>query len=238
MVGPYPTPRRAQTVRPPTGQTTPVRVDRSFAFVDLCGFTSYTATQGDAQATGVLAGFRAALREIGSRRGVRVAKWLGDGAMLVGVDPEPLVSAVLEVEHRIDERDSRLPIRAGLVRGPVILFEGDDYIGTPVNLAARLCDAAGPRQVLASPSFCAVIPPWVGAGDTYQVELPGFRDAVEVVRLFRRPAGAEPVTDPVCGLILDRAMAVAAEAPDGERAWFCSESCAMSWSGLEAIVEP
>ena len=212
-----------------------MRVDRSFAFLDLCGFTSYTANEGDARATRVLADFRAVVREIGSRRGVRVAKWLGDGAMLVGVEAEPLVSAVLEIEHRIDDVDSPLPIRGGLVRGPVILFEGDDYIGTPVNLAARLCDAAGPRQVLAAPSFCDVCPPWIGAGEPYAVALPGFRDPVEVVRLLRRPAGPDPVTDPVCGLVLAAALAVQRADDEGAPLWFCSESCAGSWSGAEAV---
>jgi adenylate cyclase len=220
------------------GQTTAVRVDRSFAFVDLCGFTGYTVTEGDGRATSVLSGFRATVREIGSRRGVRIAKWLGDGAMLVGVDPEPLVSAVLEVEHRIDDHGSLLPIRAGLHRGPVILFEGDDYIGTPVNLAARLCDAAGPRQVLAAPSFCEVSPPWVGGSEPYLVAIAGFREPVEVVRLLRHPPGPDPVTDPVCGLVLAQAFAQRRDDGGGVPRWFCSESCASSWSGVEAVGEP
>ena len=102
-----------------------MQVERSFAFLDLCGFTAYTATQGDDRATSVLSGFRATLRDIASRRGVRVAKWLGDGAMIVGVETEPLVSAMMEVVRRIDEGDSPLDIRAGMALGPVILFEGD-----------------------------------------------------------------------------------------------------------------
>jgi adenylate cyclase len=35
----------------------------------------------------------------------------------------------------------------------VILFEGDDYIGRPVNLAARLCDEAEPHQLLVTASL-------------------------------------------------------------------------------------
>jgi class 3 adenylate cyclase len=37
--------------------------------------------------------------------------------------------------------------------GRVILFEGDDYIGRPVNLAARLCDEAEPHQLLVTASL-------------------------------------------------------------------------------------
>lgn len=211
-----------------------MRVDRSFAFVDLCGFTELTATQGDDHATGVLASFRATVRETASRRGVRVAKWLGDGAMLVGVDPEPLVCAVLEIERRVDEGGSPLPIRAGLARGLVILFEGDDYIGTPVNLASRLCDAAGPRQVLAVPEFEDCCAPWVSVSTPYRVAVPGFHEPVELVRLTRRPSGEAAVTDPVCGLVLAEEHAVQATGRDGRTWWFCSESCASAWLDAEA----
>src|SRR3954470_1248682 len=114
-----------------------MRVTRTFAFVDLCGFTGLTDEQGDEDAVEHLARFRAAAREICSRRGVRIAKWLGDGAMLVGVDPAPLVAAVLELEFCFAERDTPLALHAGLATGDTILFEGDDYIGRAVNLAAR-----------------------------------------------------------------------------------------------------
>jgi adenylate cyclase len=207
-----------------------MQVERSFAFLDLCGFTAYTATQGDDRATSVLSGFRATLRDIASRRGVRVAKWLGDGAMIVAVEPEPLVSAIIEVVRRIDDGSSPLDIRAGMALGPVILFEGDDYIGTPVNLAARLCDVAGPRQVLAASSLCEYVPPWVMARDRYEMAIPGFVDPVELVRMSARPPGDHPVTDPVCGLVLDANLAVTGLGADGAMAWFCSPGCASTWA--------
>ena len=126
------------------------RVHRSFAFIDLSGFTAFTDAEGDGPATEMLGAFRAAVREVASSRGVRIAKWLGDGAMLVGVETEPLVEAVVDIEQRIAASGCPLPLRAGISTGPVILFEGDDYIGHPVNIAARLCDEAQPREVLAT----------------------------------------------------------------------------------------
>jgi adenylate cyclase len=125
------------------------RVRRSFAFVDLSGFTSLTDQEGDERAVEVLTLFRNAVRGVAGFNGVRVAKWLGDGAMIVSIETEPLVEAILEIEHRIEEGGSVLPLRAGLATDDVILFEGDDYIGRAVNLAARLCDLAGPNQALA-----------------------------------------------------------------------------------------
>ncbi|HEY2430635.1 MAG TPA: hypothetical protein VGI06_16990 [Acidimicrobiales bacterium] len=213
-----------------------MRVDRSFAFIDLCGFTSFTATRGDDHATSVLASFRSCVREIASRRGVRIAKWLGDGAMVVAVEAEPLVAAVIEIERKVEDVHSPLPIRAGLSKGAVILFEGDDYIGTSVNLAARLCDVAGPRQVLAVPALADYRPAWVDAGERYPVAIPGFADPVELIRLLPRAPGPGAVTDPVCGLQLDPEAAIAATDPDGTRRWFCAESCASAWADNQAVA--
>src|SRR3954447_13341817 len=93
------------------GHTEGMRVERTFAFVDLCGFTAFTESEGDQRAVEVLADFRACVRQVASDYGVRVAKWLGDGAMFVGVDQEALVSAVLEVERHFDETQAALALR-------------------------------------------------------------------------------------------------------------------------------
>ena len=79
-----------------------MRVRRTFAFLDLSGFTALTESEGDEHAVAVLAVFRAALRDICSRRAVRIAKWLGDGAMLVSVETMPLVAAALETKAAVD----------------------------------------------------------------------------------------------------------------------------------------
>ena len=212
-----------------------MRVARTFTFLDLCGFTRFTSEEGDDRATAVLGEFRGWVRTIASRRGVRVAKWLGDGAMIVAVEPEPMVAAVLEIEARVDGGGSPLPIRAGLATGPVILFEGDDYIGTPVNLAARLCDAAGPRQVLAVPDLVPAVPAWAGVGEPHRLVIAGFAQPVEVVRVSRRDPGPGGVTDPVCGLTIP-ADAALVRSLDGAPAWFCSESCAAAWTDRSATA--
>jgi class 3 adenylate cyclase len=163
-----------------------MRVERSFAFVDLCGFTAFTEAEGDERAVSVLGEFRACVRRVASDHGVRVAKWLGDGAMFVAVDANaPLVDAVLEIERHLDEVQAPLALRAGMARGPVILFEGDDYIGTAVNLAARLCDIAAPHEVLTTPSI-AEVPDGVIAEPGGEVKIHGFPHRVPVIRLRRR----------------------------------------------------
>lgn len=205
-----------------------MRVRRSFAFIDLCGFTALTSEEGDENAVANLAGFRLAVRETCSRRGVRVAKWLGDGAMLVCVETPPLIGALIELEHRIT--GSPLALRSGLSVGDVILFEGDDYIGHAVNLAARLCDLAQAHEVLASPEVCDHVPRWV------HVERVGERSVrslgpVELVELSLCHTD-DPFVDPVCRLPLPAEGVTATRSTaDGTVVPFCSESCAETWDG-------
>jgi class 3 adenylate cyclase len=132
-----------------------------------------------------LIALRNTVRTVASRAGVRVDKWLGDGVMLVGVDCEPLVHAVVTISAGHSRR-GRLPLRAGLACGQVILLEGDDYVGAPVNLAARLSDRAVPDQILAA-EVGLVVPDSVVRGRAAQLRLPGFCEKVAVVALAIRP---------------------------------------------------
>lgn len=159
------------------------RVERTFAFIDLSGFTRYTEEEGDKAAVALLADFRSRVREIAARRGVRIAKWLGDGAMMVAVEPEPITEAIVDIEESFDASDRPLSLRAGLASGPVILFEGDDYIGHSVNMAARLCALAKPGEVLATKSMISSLMVNTKVTPTGAHHIEGFTEPVELVRL-------------------------------------------------------
>ena len=153
---------------------------RVFAFVDVCGFTKYTDRYGAHAATEMLARFRSACRDFTARRGARVAKWLGDGVMLVGTEPGPVIATVAELLLRF--RDDAFEIHAGVAAGTVLLFEGDDYIGRPVNLAARLCEAAAPGELLAL-DLDDDVPEWVRRGGSVTVRAMGIGDVAGVSQL-------------------------------------------------------
>jgi class 3 adenylate cyclase len=157
-------------------------VPRTFAFVDLSGFTRFTDLHGDDEAVAVLSQFRRAVRAIASDEGVRVAKWLGDGAMLVSVEGRSLVRAVMDLEECFSD-DGLLPVRAGIASGAVILFEGDDYTGGAVNLASRLCDLAQPFEVLTTAEVADNLPDGVAAFPVGNKPIPGFAAPVPVVRI-------------------------------------------------------
>ena len=146
-------------------------VDRAFAFVDLCGFTRFIATNGEHAAIDTLARFRSLTRDIAVRRGVLVAKWLGDGAMIVGVEVGPTLATAAELIGRYD--GSTLALRGGFAHGQALIMDGDDYIGRPTNLASRLCQAAHPEELLAVGYPAAALPTWVKVLGIRSVTLPG-----------------------------------------------------------------
>ena len=168
-----------------------MRVERTFAFVDVSGFTRFGDVQGDDEAVEVLHGFRTVVRDTVSDFGIRVAKWLGDGAMFVGVDGDQLVEAVLNVRRSLEKTPNQLPMHAGIARGPVIVFEGDDYIGSAINVAARLCDQAAPWEVLIEASDRELVPDWVDIQDAGARERPGLAHPLEALRLV------DPSTAPI-----------------------------------------
>ncbi len=162
---------------------TVTRVHRGFAFLDISGFTNFTDQFGDAASVNALAEFRAVVRDVASHHGIRVDKWLGDGAMFVGVEVTPLISAILDIGLRLRAGSFPLELRAGIASGMVILFEGDDYIGTPVNLASRLCSDAGAGEVLVTDVVAGLAPERVRKSPVGRIDVRGLVEPVEVVTL-------------------------------------------------------
>lgn len=160
-----------------------MRVERSFTFVDLCGFTGYTHRCGDDAARDVLTEFRALLRTVVDEYGIRVAKWLGDGAMVVSVDANVMVAAVIDLHTRHVDSGNVLAIRTGLTVGHVIVFEGDDYIGSTVNLAARLCDAAGADEIITPAATLDALIGSVPFTPLGPISVAGFEQPVRVARI-------------------------------------------------------
>jgi adenylate cyclase len=207
-----------------------VRVRRTFAFVDLSGFTALTESEGDERAVSVLSVFRSTLRVICSRRAVRIAKWLGDGAMLVSVESKPLVAATLEMKFAADTGPEPITVKCGVTLGQVILLEGDDYIGHAVNVAARLCDLAVGNEVLAVPELVPELPAWGTTLSTDEVALRGLEQPLRVVRLALHDPGPGAIPDPVCQIPLTADTAFERRRDqNGATLLFCSDSCLETW---------
>ena len=208
-----------------------MRVHRSFAFVDVSGFTALTELEGDERAVDVLTAFRALLRDICSRRGVRIVKWLGDGVMLVCVDTRPLLETILELHYVVGEVGAveTVSIRSGLTEGDVILMEGDDYVGHCVNVASRLCDLAAAGEALAAPAVMGDLPNWGRSSPRPTSRCAGSRSRCPPrASAFAHDTGVSH--DPICGLPLteDTAQEIAHDVR-GSMVLFCSPGCVDTW---------
>ncbi len=210
-----------------------MRVHRSFAFVDVSGFTSLTEHEGDEHAVEVLTAFRSLLRDICARRGVRIAKWLGDGVMLVCVETQPLLAAILELHYVVCEVTGpvqTVSIRSGITSGDVILMEGDDYIGHCVNVAARLCDLAQGGEALAVPSVMSEMPRWGVTVTHKDIVLRGVEKPVRAASIGIVAATRGDHSDPICGLPMSPSTAEEnAVDRHGRPVLFCSIGCLDTW---------
>jgi len=171
-----------------------MRVPRTFVFVDLYGFTNYTAAFGDDAAGRILSTFRTIVRSVASERGVRIAKWLGDGCMCVAVEQSDAIAFVQELEQRATDVCDPLNVRAGLASGHALLFEGDDYIGSAVNMAARLCDLAKNVEVLMPAMHIERLPNGISTEPYGDIELRGFPGTINVVQLHGVPEAVDADT--------------------------------------------
>lgn len=134
-------------------------VQRTIAFIDICGFVTFCDDYGIENARQALRRFRELVRIICARRECTVIRWTGDGVMLANTNALGAISCVVEVVNSCEHPQLRL--RGGIASGMVLNIDGDDYMGKAVNLAARLCDIAEPREVLSDESTEDMLPNWI-----------------------------------------------------------------------------
>jgi adenylate cyclase len=83
---------------------------------------------------------------------VRLVKTIGDAAMLVSPETEPLIAATIALILAADAEGDDFPqLRAGIARGEAI-GRGGDWYGRPVNVASRVTGIARPGTVLTTQS--------------------------------------------------------------------------------------
>jgi class 3 adenylate cyclase len=120
----------------------------AICFLDLAGFTRLTEERGDLAAADLAEHLAPIVQRLAERHGGKVVKLLGDGVMFHFRDAAGAVTAALEMRDAV-EADGLPQAHLGVHTGPVV-FQGGDYFGRTVNLAARIVEQAQPGQVLAS----------------------------------------------------------------------------------------
>lgn len=164
-------------------------------FADLVGFTRLGETVPPSE-LGAVAGRLAELAAEVAEGPVRIVKMIGDAAMLVSYELEPLVDAALSLVDAADEQGEDFPqLRAGIAKGQA-LGRGGDWYGRPVNLASRVGDIARPGSALATEEVKDALGDeryrWSFAG---RRKLKGLRESVPLYRVRRRPPDPPPEQD-------------------------------------------
>jgi adenylate cyclase len=128
--------------------TAPRRRPPAIAFLDLTGYTRLAEERGDEYAAEVAADLASVVQDTSRVHGGRPVKWLGDGVMFHFNDSTGAIRGGIDLVEQT-ERAIAVPARIGINAGTVIVQEGD-YFGRTVNVAARIADYAGSREVVVS----------------------------------------------------------------------------------------
>jgi adenylate cyclase len=136
----------------------------TFLFTDLVGFTALTAERGDEGAADVALEFYGRVRALLAAHRAEEIKAIGDALMIRCEEPSLAIRLGLRIVSELDEDPDFPAVRVGVNTGTAVRREGDWY-GAGVNVAARLCAAAGGGEVLVSE------PTHEAAGALQQIEL-------------------------------------------------------------------
>ncbi len=171
------------------------RREITVVFTDLRGFTAFAETVEPEDVMHVLSEYHAAMGDLIHRFEGTLERFTGDGLMVFFNDPIPVADApdravrmavamrgrVSQLAEEWHRRGFDLQVGLGLAQGHATLgrigFEGrSDYaaIGSVTNLAARLCDHAGPGQILISQRVYAATEHLLVAEPVGELSLRGF----------------------------------------------------------------
>jgi DNA-binding SARP family transcriptional activator len=127
------------------------RATATILFADLAGSARMRVRLGDEDADALRREHDRRLRDVLAAHAARNVKALGDGLFATFDTAGGAVACAVEMQRAIDRQARRGPVglelRIGVAAGDVS-WEGEDYFGTPVTEAQRLCAAAAPGSIL------------------------------------------------------------------------------------------
>ena len=128
------------------------RLTRGFLFADLRGYTAFVEAHGDADAARLLEAYRRLVRDVTLRYGGAEIKTEGDSFYLVFPSASDAVRCGLAIVAAAAAESSRNPDRPIDVGVGVHAGESTEtsegYVGSAVNIAARVCAEAHAGEVL------------------------------------------------------------------------------------------
>lgn len=195
-------------------------------FVDLAGFSPLAQSMGDVAAAEVVERFSDLVRAAASRHDGRVVKQIGDEFMLAFTAPGNAIRFGLAVDDAGSAQPRFPGLRIGAHHGSLLYREGD-YIGTTVNIAARVAAVAARHEFLITDALLreAHPDPDVVLTSLGPRALKGISGEIELHLVHHDPKPGR-VVDPVCHMLLDDGTAGATLRWRGREIQFCSTNCA------------
>jgi adenylate cyclase len=176
------------------------RRELAVLFADLRGWTDFSSGTEPEEVMAVVGSYHAAMGELIVNYEATVGWFAGDGLMVWFNDPIPCddpaaraVRMAVEMREAMSsltagwrKRGHELDFSIGVALGYATIgrigFEGRyDYgaVGSVLNLASRLCDAAGPGQIVVGQRVLAEVEELVEAEPLGKIDLKGFGKPVE-----------------------------------------------------------
>jgi DNA-binding SARP family transcriptional activator len=151
----------ADRVAPPPRPGAPIEGVVTFLFTDLVGSTGWLERLGEDGAEELRRTHFSLLRQAVAEAGGQEVKNLGDGLMAAFASPLGALGCALAVQrsmaaHNQAHPERRLEVRVGLQAGEAVRAE-DDFFGTAVVVAKRLCDRAEGGQILAGELVASLV---------------------------------------------------------------------------------
>lgn len=124
----------------------------TFLFTDIRGYTAYVEAHGDEAGADLVRDYRDLVRTNVARYRGRELKTAGDSVLVEFATSQQALQcaiAILTAAQRrtADGLEAPLPFGIGLHAGEPVRIEGD-YLGSAVNVAARLCEQAAAGELL------------------------------------------------------------------------------------------
>jgi branched-chain amino acid transport system substrate-binding protein len=140
--------------------TQPDSITRGFLFSDLRGYTAFVETHGATTAATLLSRYRELARTAIARFGGAEIKTEGDSFYVVFSSVSSAVRCGLTIAAdaasvSLEHPDQPIRVGIGIHAGETVEM-GGGYVGSPVNIAARICAQAAAGEVLVSETVRAL----------------------------------------------------------------------------------
>ncbi len=135
------------------GQPAPESAFRAIMFVDMVKSTDITKALGDKAALSLVHRYRDIIRKALVDHGGREVDRAGDGFLTSFVSAFSAVKCAISIQNQLGrdnlarEDGMALQARIGIGAGEPVQ-DGDALFGSTINLTSRICDSAGPGQIV------------------------------------------------------------------------------------------